>query len=408
MRENANLQRILPLMTRADHPEHPYDLTTLAARAGEEARPNTSAPLVEPIYQSTVYAFPDLDALDAAMSGAAPASFYYRNGTPNTGTLERAMAMLEGTEAALVAASGMAAISATLLGVLAAGDHIITDARVYGVTYALLHEEFPRLGIQVSFVDASNLEEVEAAFKDNTRVVHVESLTNPLLTVPDVPALAKLAHERGALLSVDNTFASPAVFRPALHGADIITHSVSKYLSGHSTAFGGVACGSAELMALARMRLLRLGGTMSAFDAWMTMQGLKTLGLRMRAHSGNAQAVADVLANHPRVKAVYHPGLSDHPQFHLAMDLFPHGFGGMLSADIDDAPAFVKALTGKIPLAPSLADVMTTLSWPWGTSHRPLPEPERRRLGITPNLLRISVGIEYIGDLLNDFEGALG
>lgn len=384
-----------------------YDLTTLAARAGEEARPNHSVPLVEPIYQTTVFAFPDLDALDQAMSGAEPASFYYRNGTPNTGALERAMAVLEGTEAALVAGSGMAAISATLLGVLKAGDHMVTDARVYGVTYALLREEFPRLGIEVSFVDACNPDEVAAAFKENTRLLHVESLTNPLMTVPDVPALARLAHERGALLSVDNTFASPAVFQPARHGADIVTHSVAKYLSGHSTGFGGVACGRAALMAAARTKLLRLGGTMSSFDAWMTMQGLKTLGLRMRAHSGNAQALADVLANHPRVKAVYHPGLSDHPQFQLAQDLYPHGFGGMLSADIDDAPAFVKAIASKVPLAPSLADVMSTLSWPWGTSHRPLPESERRRLGITPNLLRISVGIEDIGDLLNDFEGAL-
>lgn len=388
-------------------PAPSYDLTTLAARAGEEARPNRSAPLVEPIYQSTVYAFEDLDDLDRAMAGTEPAAFYYRNGTPNAATLERALATLEGTEAALVAGSGMAAISAALLGVLKTGDHVITDARVYGVTYALLAEEFPRLGIEVSFVDACDLNEVEGAFRANTRVVHVESLTNPLMTVPDVPALATLAHARGALLSVDNTFASPAVFRPAEHGADLVTHSVSKYLSGHSTAFGGVACGRADLIALARTRLLRLGGTISAFDAWMTMQGLKTLGLRMRAHSGNAQAVADVLVNHPRVKAVYHPGLSDHPQFHLAMDLYPQGFGGMLSADIEDAPRFVKALAGRIPLAPSLADVVTTISWPWGTSHRPLPEGERRRLGITPNLLRLSIGIEDIGDLLGDFEAAL-
>ena len=388
-------------------PRPDYDLTTLAARAGEEARPNLSTPLVEPIYQSTVYAYPDLDALERAMSGEEPSSFYYRNGTPNAATLERALAGLEGTEAALVAGSGMAAISAALLGVLRAGDHVVADARVYGVTYALLAEEFPRLGIAVTFVDACDPGEVEAAFRPETRVLHVESLTNPLMTVPDVPALARLAHERGAILSVDNTFASPAVFRPALHGADLVTHSVSKYLSGHSTAFGGVACGRADLIASARTRLLRLGGTMGAFDAWMTLQGLKTLGLRMRAHSGNAQAVADVLANHPRVRAVYHPGLSDHPQFHRAMELYPNGFGGMLSADIEDAPAFVRALAGRIPLAPSLADVVSTLSWPWGTSHRALPEAERRRLGITPNLLRLSIGIEDIGDLLGDIEGAL-
>ncbi|WP_104990304.1 PLP-dependent aspartate aminotransferase family protein [Deinococcus sp. NW-56] len=388
-------------------PRSPLDLTTLAARAGEEARPAASTPLAEPIYQSTVYAFPDLDALERAMSGEEPHPFYYRNGTPNAGTLERTLAALEGTEAALVAASGMAAISAALLGVLEAGDHVVADARVYGVTYALLAEELPRLGIHTTFVDACDPEAVEAAFRPETRVLHVESLTNPLMTVPDVPRLADLAHGRGAVLSVDNTFASPAVFRPAEHGADLVTHSVSKYLSGHSNAFGGVVCGRADLVAAARTRLTRLGGTMSAFDAWMTLQGLKTLGLRMRAHSGNAQAVADVLANHPRVRAVYHPGLSDHPQFQRAMELYPNGFGGMLSADIEDAPAFVRALAGRIPLAPSLADVVTTLSWPWGTSHRALPEAERRRLGITPGLLRLSIGIEDIGDLLGELEEAL-
>lgn len=388
-------------------PRPSYDLTTLAARAGEEARPPGSAPLAEPIYQSTVYAFPDLDALERAMSGEESAPFYYRNGTPNAATLERALAALEGTEAALVAASGMAAISAALLSVLAAGDHVVADARVYGVTYALLAEELPRLGIRTTFVDACDLEAVEAALRPETRLLHVESLTNPLLTVPDLPRLAERVRGRGVLLSVDNTFASPAVFRPAEHGADLVTHSVSKYLSGHSNAFGGVVCGRADLVAAARTRLTRLGGTMSAFDAWMTLQGLKTLGLRMRAHSGNAQAVADVLVNHPRVRAVYHPGLSGHPQFERAAELFPHGFGGMLAADIADAPAFVRALAGRIPLAPSLADVVTTLSWPWGTSHRALPEAERRRLGITPGLLRLSVGIEDIGDLLGELEEAL-
>lgn len=391
---------------RLDAPP-PDDFSTLAARSGEHARPGLSVPLVEPIYQSTVYAFPDLESLDRAMAGEVSAAFYYRNGTPNGGTLERALAALEGTEAALVAGSGMAAISAGLLGALKAGEHVVADARVYGVSYALLAEEFPRLGIGVSFVDACDLGAVEEALTPQTRVLHVESLTNPLMTVPDVPALAELAHRHGALLSVDNTFASPALFRPAEHGADLVTHSVSKYLSGHSAAFGGVLCGREELVAAARTRLLRLGGTLGAFDAWLTLHGLKTLALRMRAHSGNAQALADVLVNHPRVQAVHHPGLSGHPQFERAAALFPAGFGGMLSLEVEDAPSFVRAIAGRVPLAPSLADVSTTLSWPWGTSHRPLPEAERRRLGITPGLLRVSVGIEDIGDLISDFERAL-
>jgi len=382
-------------------------LTTLAARSGELASPSATTPLIEPIYQSTVYAFPDLDALEAGMAGQQDAYFYYRNATPNGTTLERAIAALEGTDAAACAASGMAAISAAFLSVLAAGDHVVSDERVYGVTYALLRDELPRLGIQVSFVDALDLGAVEAAMKPNTRLLHVESLTNPLMTVADVPSLAELAHAHGALLSVDNTFASPAVFRPAEHGADLITHSLSKYLSGHSTAFGGVVAGRADLVAAARLKLVRFGGTVSAFDAWMTMQGLKTLGLRMRAHSGNAQAIADVLQNHPHVKRVYHPGLESHPQFKLADSLYPDGFGGMLSLEVDDAESFVKRLAGRIPLAPSLADVVSTLSHPWSTSHRALSEDDRRRLGITPGLLRFSVGIEDIFDLLEDLEMAL-
>ncbi len=394
------------LRPMSDQPSRPH-LTTIAARSGEFATPVSSAPLVEPIYQSTVYAFPDLEALEAGVAGQPDAYFYYRNATPNGSTLERAIAALEGTDAAACASSGMAAISAAFLSVLGAGDHIVTDERVYGVTYALLRDELPRLGIQVSFVDALDLEAVAAAFRPTTRLLHVESLTNPLMTVADVPRLAERAHAHGVLLSVDNTFASPAVFRPAEHGADLITHSLSKYLSGHSTAFGGVVAGRAELVAAARLKLVRLGGTVSAFDAWMTMQGLKTLGLRMRAHSGNAQAIADVLQNHPRVKRVYHPGLESHPQFRLADGLYPEGFGGMLSLEVEDAPTFVKRLAGRIPLAPSLADVVSTLSHPWSTSHRALSEADRRRLGITPELLRFSVGIEDISDLLEDLEGAL-
>ncbi|ADV68191.1 trans-sulfuration enzyme family protein [Deinococcus maricopensis] len=383
-----------------------YTPTTLAARAGEEAPTNPSRPLVEPIYQSTVYAFPDLDTLEASMAGDGSA-FYYRNGTPNGATLERALATLERTEAALVAGSGMAAISAALLGVLKTGDHLIADERVYGVTVALLRDELPRLGILVTFVDATDPAQVEAAWQENTRVLHIENLTNPTLTAPDVPALAELAHARGGLLSVDSTFSSPALFRPAEHGADLVTHSVSKYLSGHSNAFGGGVAGRADLIALARTRLQRLGGTMSAFDAWMTLQGLKTLGLRMRAHAQNAQAVADVLENHPRVRRVHFPGLTSHPQFKRAHDLYPDGFTGMVALDVEDAPAFVRALNGRVPLAPSLADVCSTLSHPWSTSHRALGDDDKRRLGITPDLLRLSVGIEDIGDLLGDLENAL-
>lgn len=385
----------------------PYDLTTLAARADEHARENASRPLVEPIHQTSVYAFDDLDDLERAMSGESGAAFYYRNGTPNRATLERAVARLEGTEDAVATASGMAAILVGFLAAMQAGDHLLADERVYGGTYALLMEELPPLGIEVGWTDVTDLAAVEAAWRPNTKVLHFESLTNPLLTVADLPRLVRFAHARGALVSVDNTFASPAVLRPALHGAALVSHSLAKYLSGHSTAMGGVLAGGGDLMARARTKAVRLGATIGSFDAWLTVQGLKTLGLRMRAHSGNAQAVADVLHNHPRVKRVHFPGLSSHPQFDLAADLMPNGFGGMVALEVEDAPGFVKRLRGKVPLAPSLADVASTLSYPWGTSHRALPEARRLELGITPNLLRLSVGVEDLSDLLGDLEGAL-
>ncbi|PYE56329.1 trans-sulfuration enzyme family protein [Deinococcus yavapaiensis] len=383
------------------------DLSTLAARAGEIAPEDGNRALIEPIHQTTVYTFDDLDHLERFQSGSERGHIYYRNGNPNRDTLERALAALEGTQDAMTAASGMAAISAVFLALVKPGERILADNRVYGVTYSLLAEELPKLGIHTDWVDANDLDAVRAAMTPDTKLVHAESLTNPLVTVADVPRLAQIAHEGGALLSIDNTFASPAVLKPASLGADVVTHSVSKYLNGHSTALGGVILGSGEIVAKCRAHLTRYGGTMSAFDAWMTLQGVKTLGLRMRAHSGNASAVADVLENHPRVKAVYYPGLTSHPQFDLAHDLMPNGFGGMMALEVEDAPAFVRALKGKIPLAPSLADVATTLSYPWGTSHRALPEQRRMELGITPGLLRLSVGIEEIGDLLDDLEGAL-
>ncbi len=385
----------------------PYDLATLAARAEEFAPENSSRPLVQPIQQATVYAFRDLDDLERAMSGQSGAAFYYRNGTPGGAALEAALAALEGTGAAVATASGMAAILAGFLAALRPGDHLLADERVYGGTYALLTEELPDMGIEVGWTDMTDLDAVESAMRPNTRLLHFETLTNPILTLPDVPRLAKLAHGRGALLSADNTFASPAVFRPADHGADLVSHSFAKYLNGHSTAMGGALCGRADLIAPARTKVVRLGASVSAFDAWMTMQGLKTLSLRMRAHSQNAQAVADVLEGHPRVRRLHFPGLASHPQFELAAELFPNGFGGMLALEVDGAAEFVRRLAGKVPLAPSLADVATTLSWPWGTSHRALPEERRRELGITPDLLRLSVGIEDVGDLLGDLEGAL-
>jgi cystathionine gamma-synthase len=393
---------------------------TRAARVGEGRAPVGSArPLAEAIYQTTVWGFDDLEAVDDWYEGRSTDTFlYYRNGNPNTVALEEAVADLEGAEAGVAAASGMAAIAGALLAVLEAGDHVVADRNVYGGTVVLLRTELARLGIESTLVESTDPAAVEAAMRPNTKVLHVESLSNPLLRCPDLGALAAIAHARGAVFSVDNTFASPALLRPVEHGADVVTHSLAKYLGGHSVAVGGVAVGRRDLVARARDRLSRLGGTIGALDAWLSVQGIKTLGLRMRAHAENGLTVGRALESWTGasgapsgVTRVYYPGLASHPDHAVAARLFARGHGGMLSFDVGSAAA-ARAFLGEIgragiPFSPSLADVRTTVSYPAGTSHRMLSPDERRAIGVTDGLIRLSVGIEEPSDILADLERAV-
>jgi cystathionine gamma-synthase len=386
---------------------------TWTARIGEGSAPVGSArPLAEPIYQTTVWGFDDLAAVDDWYEGRSPDTFlYYRNGNPNTVGLERAVADLEGAEAGVAAASGMAAIAGALLAVLEAGDHVVADRNVYGGTVVLLRTELARLGIESTLVESTDLGAVEAAMRPNTKVLHVESLSNPLLRCPDLAALAALARAGGAVFSVDNTFASPALLRPIEHGADVVTHSLAKYLGGHSVAVGGVAVGRSDLIARARDRLTRIGGTIGALDAWLSVQGIKTLGLRMRAHAENGLTVGRTLESWPDVRRVYYPGLASHPDHPVAARQFGDGYGGMLSFDVGSAAA-ARAFLGEIgragiPFSPSLADVRTTVSYPAGTSHRMLSAQERAAIGVTDGLIRLSVGIEAPSDILADLERAV-
>jgi cystathionine gamma-synthase len=388
--------------------------TTRAARSGEsDVRVGAARPLAEPLFQTTVWSFDDLAAVDDWYDGRSrDATFlYYRDGNPNPAALEHAVAALEGAEAGQSAASGMAAIAGVLLGQLKAGDHVVCDRNVYGGTITLLRRELTRFDIDATFVEPTDLAAVEAAMRPTTRVLHVESLSNPLLRCPDLAALAAIAHRGGAILSVDNTFASPALLRPIEHGADVVTHSLAKYLGGHSTAGGGIVVGRRDVVATARERLTRLGGNIGAFDAWLTVQGIKTLGLRMRAHAEGGLAVARALEGRPDVARVYYPGLASHPDSATAARLFPSGFGGVLSFDVGSgaaARAFLGAIgAAGIPFSPSLADVRTTVSYPAGTSHRALTPEERRAIGVTDGLIRLSVGIEEGSDILADLDRAL-
>ena len=384
---------------------------TIAARAGLELNPGAGRPIQPAIHQSTVYTYPSLEALELAMTGEQPGFVYYRNGHPNAAVLEETLAALEYAQGCVVAASGMAAISSVFLALLGAGDHLVADQNVYGGTFALLHSDLPQMGIEVSLVDAQDHAAVAAAFKPNTKLLHLESLSNPTLRVADLPALIALGQAKGVRVSVDNTFASPVLMNPLKHGADVVVHSLAKYIGGHGAVMGGAVVGRNDLVELARGKLLRLGGTMAAFDAWLALMGLKTLPLRMRAHSSNAFKVARFLEAHPKIARVDYPGLPSHPQRDLAARLYPHGTGGMMALELhggyDAASKFVKALAGKIPLAPSLADVSSTISYPARTSHRALTPQARALIGVTDGLLRLSVGIEDADDLERDLATAL-
>jgi cystathionine gamma-synthase len=383
---------------------------TLAARAGLELELGLGTPINPAIHQSTVYAYPSLEDLERVFQGET-GYFYYRNGHPNATALESLMVQLEGGQASAVSSSGMSAISALLLGNLQSGDHIIADQNSYGGTFALLTLDLPRFGLEVTFVDVQDTEAVRAAFLPNTKWLHLESLSNPTIRIADIAALATLAKSKGVTVCVDNTFASPALLNPIALGADVVVHSLAKFIGGHGAVMGGALVGRTSLVQAARAALLRFGGTIAAMDAWLALLGAKTLGLRMAQHSQNGLAVAQFLEAHPKVSRVDYPGLPSHAQHQLAKKLLLQGYGSMMSFELEGglpaASSFIKAINHAIPLAPSLADVSSTLSYPAGTSHRALTPEARARIGVTDGLLRLSVGIEDTADIMSDLAQAL-
>ncbi|MGH7321436.1 MAG: trans-sulfuration enzyme family protein [Candidatus Rokuibacteriota bacterium] len=382
---------------------------TRAARA-TRAPASASRPLTPPIHLANVYVFDDLEQVDAVWDGQRPGYIYGRFGSPNHTMLEETLAGLEGAEAALVTASGMGALSALFHAALQPGDHLVTGQDLYGSTTALLREQVPRWGIGVSQADATEAAAVEAVMTPATRAIFVEVVSNPLLRLADLPGLAEVARRRGAALLVDNTFASPALLRPLEHGATAVHHSATKYLSGHGDTTAGVIAGSASLVAAARAQAVRIGLNLGPFDAWLVLRGLRTLPLRMERHSANALALARFLLTRPEVQRVHYPGLPVHPQYSLAAKLLDRGFGGMLSFELGGGGPAVQRFFRSLPLiefAPSFGDVTTTWSYPARTSHRPLTADEQAKLGMTPGLVRLSVGIEDVDDLREALATAL-
>jgi cystathionine beta-lyase/cystathionine gamma-synthase len=379
----------------------PKDLgfSTRAIHAGQPPDPVTGAVTV-PIYQTSTYVHDEL--------GRHKGFEYARVQNPTRSALEANVAALEGGKSGHAFASGMAAIS-TLMTLLKAGEHAVVSRNVYGGTYRFFHHVLERYGLEFSWVDATDPANVEAAMRPQTRMVYVETPTNPMMEVTDIAAAAEIAHRRGALLVVDNTFLSPYLQRPLALGADVVVHSTTKFLNGHSDSIGGVlVAGAAEHGEWFAFVQKSAGAVLSPFDCFLVLRGIKTLAVRMDRHETNTARVVEFLAGHPKVRAVLYPGLPSHPG-HAVQQRQASGFGALVSFDLGGYEA-AKSMLDRVrvmSLAESLGGVETLISHPASMTHASVPREMREALGISDGLVRISVGLEDADDLVGDLEQAL-
>ena len=372
--------------------------STDCIHAGQEPEPHTGAVTI-PIYQTSTYVQPEL--------GRHKGYEYARTKNPTRSALEANLAALERAKHGFCFASGMAAID-TVFRLLKSGDHVVAGENMYGGSFRLFHRVLEKVGLEFTYVDTSRVDAVRAAMRPATRFVFLETPTNPMMTITDLAACAEAAHAAGALVVVDNTFCSPYLQRPIELGADIVVHSTTKYLNGHSDSVGGVAVTSDDAIA-EQLGFLQnaVGAILSPFDSWLVLRGVKTLAVRMERHESNGAAMARYLANHPKVRKIYYPGLPDHPQHELAKRQMA-GFGSMISFELgsrENAKKFLDRVR-LCSLAESLGGVETLISHPASMTHGSVPPEMRQRLGITDGLVRISVGIEDIEDLIADLERA--
>ncbi|MFC4544050.1 trans-sulfuration enzyme family protein [Halosolutus amylolyticus] len=386
---------------------------TLAVTAGEEPfRTGSEAgDAVSPLHLASTFALPGLDT-EMSLEDVDPDAgefVYSRLSNPTRHALETRLAALEGGEYAMAFSSGTAAIFTAILSVVEPGDHLVAFDDLYAGTRRMLEDVFAaRLDVDVTFVDATDTAAVERAVTDETAFVWMETPTNPRLDLCDVAAIAEIADRADATFGVDNTFASSYFQRPLELGADVVAHSTTKYLNGHSDSVGGAVVTSDDALAdeLQFLQQVGVGDMLAPFDSYLVLRGLKTLHMRMRQHERNATAIAEFLEGHEKVSDVYYPGLESHPQHDLAREQMD-GFGGILSfeleGDIDDAAAFLEALE-EFTLAVSVGGVESLIELPAGMTHEPLPKAEREELGITDTLVRVSAGVEGTADLLADLE----
>ncbi len=387
----------------AKHPHwHPE---TQAIHAGITGFPDRGA-VTPPIYQTSTFQFHDTAHLNAVLSGKTEGDLYTRYSNPTQRAVERTLAALEKTEAAIVMGSGMAAITTTVLGLLKTGDALLTTADIYGGTHHFFHDFLPRFGIKVTIVPSHDAKDLKTALTSDTKMIYIESPTNPLLNILPLEAIAELGRSHGCITVIDNTFATPFNQTPRDFGIDLILHSATKYLGGHSDILAGAVAGPERLITPLRKTLRMLGPTLDPFAAWLMLRGMKTLSVRIRQQNENTQRLAEYLARHPKVRRVYYPGLPSHPGHELAKRQMK-GFGGVLSFEIDgtgkEAERFVEAVD-LMAMAPSLGAVESLITQPVTTSHRSFSPEDRKRAGISDNLIRIAVGIEHIDDLIADCE----
>ncbi|NWL89201.1 bifunctional O-acetylhomoserine aminocarboxypropyltransferase/cysteine synthase [Paenibacillus sp. 79R4] len=422
--------------------ERKFAPETLAIHAGQELDPTTYSRAV-PLYQTTSYGFRDTEHAANLFGLKEFGNIYTRIMNPTNDVFEKRVAELEGGIGALSTASGQAAITFSILNIAGAGDEIVSSATLYGGTYNLFSTTLAKLGIKVKFVDASNPENFRAAITDKTKALYAETLGNPKCDVLDIEAVAAIAHENGIPLIVDNTFPSPYLLRPIDFGADIVVHSATKFIGGHGTSIGGVivdsgkfdwkasgkfpgltepdpsyngivyadALGPAAYITKARVQLLRdLGASLSPFNAWLLLQGLETLHLRVERHSQNALKVAQFLEDHNQVEWVSYPGLPSHESYELAKKYLPKGQGAIMTFGIKGGVEAGKKLIDSVKLFSHLANVGDSKSLiihPASTTHLQLTEKEQAAAGVTPGLIRLSIGTESIDDILYDLEQAI-
>ncbi|ADG09300.1 methionine gamma-lyase [Caulobacter segnis] len=384
--------------------------STRAIHAGYDPA-NEHGALTPPVHLTSTFAFDSAEAGGEMFAGTREGHFYSRISNPTTDLLERRLASLEGGEAAVATASGMGAITAVLWSFLQAGDEVITDQTLYGCTFAFMRDGLTRFGVTVRQVDMTDPRALAAAISDKTRIVYFETPANPNMRLVDIAAISRIARAAGAKVVVDNTYATPVLTRPLALGADIVVHSATKYLGGHGDLVGGIAIGGVEDMRRVRMVGVKdmTGAVMSPFTAFLVMRGLKTLSLRMARHGESALAVARWLETHPAVTGVFYPGLASFPQHALAARQMAHG-GGMMAFELKGGHAAGVAMMNRLTLirrAVSLGDAETLIQHPASMTHSTYTPQERAEAGIGEGLVRLSVGLEDVADILGDLETAL-